>query len=375
MTFLRRHWPDLVITLLILALLAGFGAVLFGGRSATDAATPVTPPTTATSPTTDEQAPTDEAAAAPDSDATLPAVPTAPDTATSDTPTATTEAPPIATPSDDTASTTDTPPASPSESTEAATPEQTAPELPTIPAQGAEDAAPSDADAASAEQDQPAEPLAAPPTAAEPEPEAPTAPAARGSAVPTSRAGTPLRSEYRLMAGVFSDASTAAERTKAIADLGYTVHFIPVANGVVAQIGPFADGSTASQAASDVRRVYSNVAVYAPVPGATPPPTAESNTARPSAESPAPAAAPASPAVPAASAAPSGPTYLQVGAFDRQENATPLVDRLRDLGFTPTVNAPPGERARVLVGPFTGPDLLSAESRLRDSGVESFRVR
>ncbi|MFC6659408.1 SPOR domain-containing protein [Deinococcus multiflagellatus] len=73
--------------------------------------------------------------------------------------------------------------------------------------------------------------------------------------------------------------------------------------------------------------------------------------------------------------APDGPTYLQVGAFDRVESAQNLVQQLRDLGYAPTVNAPEGRKVTVLVGPYTGDALQRTEGRLSANGLDHFRVR
>ncbi|WP_027481908.1 SPOR domain-containing protein, partial [Deinococcus pimensis] len=92
----------------------------------------------------------------------------------------------------------------------------------------------------------------------------------------------------------------------------------------------------------------------------------------------APAAAdPATPSTAGGTSAdvPNVPVYLQVGAFDRQESAAAFVEQLRAQGFDATVNAPPGRKVRVLVGPFGGDALLDREARLRALGVDSFRVR
>ncbi|WP_293911805.1 SPOR domain-containing protein [Deinococcus sp.] len=73
--------------------------------------------------------------------------------------------------------------------------------------------------------------------------------------------------------------------------------------------------------------------------------------------------------------APSGPVYLQVGAFDRQESAQKMVGLLSDLGYNPSVQAPEGKKVTVLIGPFSGDAVLRAETKLNDNGFDHFRVR
>ncbi len=330
MTFFRRHWPDLVISLLIVALLGGFAFVLLGDQTRSGgAASGVTPPNPVQNSTV-QSAPQSQAGA-----------PSGADTAS--------EAP-----SD---------------------------QLPTIAGQGdgspvvvtpsvgasgqeAAGAAPTPADSMSAKSAQ------ASPTSTNP--------------VPTSRADTPTRADYRLSAGVFADEAAALAATRAIADEGYTVHIIPIASGVVAQVGPFADRDTATKARDDIQRVFPSMVLYAPVgEPATDKPNADTLTSD-SATSDAgdsdaakPGAAPASQDAAQQSAAqPATPdSYLQVGAFARQDNAAPLVEKLRAEGFSPTVNAPPGQQVRVLVGPFGPGEIGNAEGKLSGMGLEHFRVR
>jgi cell division septation protein DedD len=99
--------------------------------------------------------------------------------------------------------------------------------------------------------------------------------------------------------------------------------------------------------------------------------TPEPSTATPAA--PAPATAP--PTGKVSAPAPSGPVYLQVGAFDRQESAQRMVGLLSDLGYNPSVQAPEGKKVTVLIGPFSGDAVLRAESKLNDNGFDHFRVR
>ena len=73
--------------------------------------------------------------------------------------------------------------------------------------------------------------------------------------------------------------------------------------------------------------------------------------------------------------APTGPVYLQVGAFDRQDSAQKMVGLLSDLGYNPSVQAPEGKKVTVLIGPFSGEAVLRAETKLNDNGFDHFRVR
>lgn len=340
-----RRWPDLLIGLLVLLLLGGFGTLLLRGNPPTTPATgtpttetageasiPGAPGTTETGGIT-----TAPITAAPSTD--TPAAPTgepAPqNSAVTDAPII--EAAPIGTP--DPAITGDTDPAATTD--------------------------PDTADAATADATDEAD-------AADTDPAGGPAPRPEG-AVATSETRVPLRSDYRITLGTFSSAAAAQNAAAPVQGIGYTVYPIDVGAQVVAQVGPFADEQSARQALADVQRAYPGAVLYPPrnQPAAATPTTATpAPTSTPQATSTDPAPAASAPA------APSGPTYLQVGAFDRVESAQNLVQQLRDLGYNPTVNAPEGRKVTVLVGPYENPDALTrTETRLATNGLDSFRVR
>ncbi|UWX64002.1 SPOR domain-containing protein [Deinococcus rubellus] len=220
-----------------------------------------------------------------------------------------------------------------------------------------------------------------------------------GGAVATSENRTPLKRDYRISLGTFGSEAEANASTAAVRALGYTVYPIDLGSQVVAQVGPFADAATANAALSDIARAYGGAALYAPrqsanagsQPSPSPSPdkpaatstassgaSSASSSASPapaSAATPTPATSTATPKQPAQAAAPSGPVYLQVGAFDRQDSAQRLVGMLSDLGYSPSVQAPDGKKVTVLIGPFSGDAVLRAESKLNDNGFDHFRVR
>lgn len=356
MSFLRRHWPDLIISLLIVALLIGFGMVLLGGnrKSAAlgpEAQTPTPPATQAGRQPTPPN----------NTDTTPQAAPASPTPAPQPTPT---PAIPQA-PSDQNTNTLPTIPAQPEANTQ---PQAAAPSTGNSEAQGS--AATSSAGTSSA----------ATPT--------PTA----GAPVPTSRDGTPTRREYRVSVGTYGSEALARERTAALSARGYTVHLIPVEGGVVAQIGPFADEATGRKALADILQSAPGAILRAPVgqtasqgssvqgtaatsSAPSPSPSASQGSAAPT-PTPAPSPAPTPSDTAAAPPPPANtPLYLQVGAFDQQDRAQTLVQQLRDLGYEPSIIAPPGRKVRVLVGPYTGDALVRTENRLSQNGIEHFRVR
>lgn len=387
------RWPDLLIGLLVVLLLGGFGVLLFGQRPSNTANTaPTTPAEASPAPTESAEIPaapgtttvtpapteaqteippvTGQTAEQPGAQAQTPSAQIQTPATTPATPVATT--PEAATPETAPAQTetATTPPTTPSATT--TTPTASLDDIPTIVAAPVEPASTA----------QPATP------AATTDPATPVSPAARtGGAVATSETRTPLRSDYRISLGTFASEATANSRTAGVSGLGYRVYPIDLGSEVVAQIGPFADEATARQALADVQRAYPGAILYPPrnrsLTGGTVSGTAPASTA-PSTTTPAPtspavsapvAPTPVTPTPQAAAPAPTGPVYLQVGAFDRVEGAQNLVGTLREQGFAPTVNAPEGRKVTVLVGPFSGDALTRAEERLSSSGLDSFRVR
>lgn len=381
-----RRWPDVMIGVLVLALLGGFGTLLVGQRKKVEATTPQTPTTTAptavipASPGTVQEEPTP-----------TPTAPKTPAASTQTTPPAAATPSATSTPQATTPAQTETPaptPATPTTDNNTAT----TTEIPPVPA--APPVAPIKPPVVSQPQTQTTVPQttpATPNTQATPAPaETPAATAPRvaprsGGAVTTSANRTPLRSDYRISLGSFATRKTVNTQTSGVSALGYNVHPIDLGDQYVAQVGPFADEATARQALADIQRAYPGALLYRPrnqTAANTDNTSSSSNTSNSSSNAPTSAASGSSSSssstttpTPPRAAAPSGPTYLQVGAFDRVESAQNLVGTLRDIDFAPTVNNPPDKKTTVLVGPYSGDALLRAESRLDKAGLDHFRVR
>ena len=371
MIFFRRHWPDLIIVLLIAVLLGGFAFVLLNGqtRLGTGASVPAPPSEAQNAPSATGAPPENQPQSQPENQpnvqAAVPGTAAAPPAAVNtpeELPTiagqgdATAVPPVVVTPSVKPPSD-QAPPTTGSDVAVTPTgPVQVPVQTPAQEAQG--DPVVVEPTPASPAQTGPAQTDAVQPPA-QPSPDQPS-PDQTGP-VPTSSADTPTRADYRLSVGTFASEAGARAATRAIAGRGYTVHVIPIPGGVVAQIGPFANRETAAKALDDVRRVFSNVALYAPVTKASPPNTQKTEPQNGATPVSSPAAAPAS--------------YLQVGAFSRERSAAPLVEQLRAEGFSPTVNAPPGKKVRVLVGPYGPSRIERAERKLSGMGLDHFRVR
>ena len=323
MNVVKRRWPDLLIGLLVVLLLAGFAALLLGKNGAPTVAQTQNAGTTAAQ-ATDTQAPDTQAPA------TSSTAPTSTDTASGS-------------------------------GTVAAAPDQNAGtgSIPTIAASPV-----TGPDAGSS-----------PTATTTPVPDASTtttaAPRAQG-AVPTSEARSPTRNDYRISLGSYADPAAVQAGTAEISRLGYTVYPVAVTSGVVAELGPFATRELAVQALADVQRTMPGALLYSPrnAPATDSSGTDTSGTAASGTASSAPAAT-GTTAAPAAS----GPVYLQVGAYNTTAGAQTAVERARALGLEPSVNAPAGKKVTVVVGPFQGQALVNAEAKLDAGGVDYFRVR
>lgn len=366
----RNKLPDIMIGLVTLALLGGFGFLLFGNRAAPEQATTPPPPRVASipKPPATVSEPVSEPVTAPvtSSDAARAVAPT-----TSD--------------QDMTSSVDEN--RSPSESvpTQTSSAPAQAGSIPPVP---------------EAPKVAPITPPVLPPVTTRPaQPESVTqaknsttdndksddndddektivtrrVPARAGGAFPTSENRMPLRTDYRISLGTFSTRKTVDTQTAVVHALGYTVHPVPIRDGFVAQVGPFDDEASARRALGDIHRAFPSALLYLPRDSAkkkadsnedknTNDKTSEKNTDQGSEKK-------------QARKAPKAPHYLQVGAFDRPESAKRLVGMLRDAGFAPTVNSPPDGKTTVMVGPYSGNALLRAEDRLDRAGMDYFRIR
>ncbi|WP_135228092.1 SPOR domain-containing protein [Deinococcus fonticola] len=375
------RWPDIMVGAVTLALLAGFGTLMFGERNqplvaqapapSPQTATPSIPasPGTVPEPQTvqppaaqpqpSQATPAVQGSAAESSAAPAKSQAIDPASGTAPTPAAQPPAtePPAASNPSELAQTSEIPPAPAAPAVTPLTP----PVLPDNPTPQAATA----------------DPEASPPATATPPVPAPAVPARTGGAVATSESRVPLRSDYRISLGSFTTRKTVESQTANVRGLGYTVHAIDLGDQYVAQIGPFANEEAARQALADIQRAYPSALLYRPrnAPAAsTANSAAASDTESSAASNVTPDTTQTTPARPQA-AAPSGPAYLQVGAFDREDSAQRLVGILHDNGFNPTVNSPEGRKTTVMVGPYSGDALLRAEARLDNAGLDHFRVR
>jgi cell division septation protein DedD len=174
---------------------------------------------------------------------------------------------------------------------------------------------------------------------------------------------------YRISVGAFSNEENAERQAALFRDAGY-----PVFTGVqgdlsIVLVGPYDDLGDAERVAARIRsggfRIEPVIYRFRPddAAAAAAGPTV-SNQAAPVPASTAPAPQPTATAA-------SGARYLQVGAYATAESAQPQRQRLEGLGFRVTARTE-GKLVKLLVGPFAGDDLADARSVLDGQGIEHF---
>lgn len=364
MDWLRRNWPDLLIGVALIAVIAGIIATLISGGSFFPVRDRVTETPRPTTPLTSTQTPSQQ-------QAQTPVVPTTP--AAGDQPPAVAVDPSAQSAAGQT-------PATPAEP---AQPEQAS-------SQSAVSSTPSQAQAAQPLPPEPAAQQPAQPTQSSVSSSVTQQPAAQQPAAqqPSSSASAPLPSAsseapYRVSVGAFANADNARRQLEAFQAAGFPAFIGTQGNLNIVLVGPY---DTEDEARSVAARISANSSLGVPDPtvyrlqddeaASQPAPAAQQGAqaatpaAQPAAQSPSaqtPAAEPE-----AAAATPSAATrYLQVGAYGSRDSAQPQRDRLEAMGFVVTDRVENG-LVKLLVGPFDASELASAQARLQSAGIESF---
>lgn len=204
-------------------------------------------------------------------------------------------------------------------------------------------------------------------------------PSGAGTA-PANAAATATTGEssYRVAVGAFGNPDNAQRLANTFQAAGYPVLLGTQGNLTIVLVGPY---DTEAQARSIADRVkagnfgVTDATVYRYDPegaggttAATTPATqtAQTTTAPTTPQSDAGATAPAQAAATSATA-----KYLQVGAYGSRQSALPQIERLQGLGFQVTERTE-GTLLKLLVGPYEGAALNEAKARLDAAGIESF---
>ncbi|WP_298629789.1 SPOR domain-containing protein [uncultured Thermus sp.] len=167
----------------------------------------------------------------------------------------------------------------------------------------------------------------------------PTLPAKRPSPPETPSVPSPGPSgAYRVGVGAFANPENAAKLRQELAQKGYPARLEPAGNLTRVVVGPYATEAEA-------RRVAEALASYGAqvYRGQGAPPPA------------------------------SGTLYLQVGAFQKEENALVLAGKLKEMGL-PVVLVKDGVY-RVRVGPVAEEEKEALKAKVRALGLEALEVR
>lgn len=225
-------------------------------------------------------------------------------------------------------------------------------------------------------------------------PTATTAPASSGAAATASPTASTLpTAPYRVSVGAFGSIENANRQADAFRAAGYPVFLGTQGSLNLVLVGPY---DTEAEARSVADRIRSDSSLNVTDPtvylledaeadaaqtASTAPPTTSSAaspapTAQPAATAqPAPttqpAATPTASSTTAATAATATGRYLQVGAYGSRESSLPQRDRVEALGFVVSEREESG-LIKLLIGPFDAGALAAAQARLEAAGVESF---
>lgn len=330
MDWIRRNWPDLLIGLALLAVIAGIIATLlnggsflpFGGSSTPPSVSGPAPSTPSSTPSSSQTNPGGQTTAesgvtpvAPGGTATIPGVSSgAPGTTT-----ATTETTPSAEAGSEV--TPVAPGASPS----------TGPAASTSTSASTDDASPSASSAAAA------------------------------SSLPSA--------PFRIGVGSYGQPDNAERRAEAFREAGYPVFTAQQGQYTVVLIGPYDSRSEAEAIQDQIRSsgLEENPILYQveaeAAASASPDTTGEADgntTASTGAAS-------------ESAAASAGERYIQVGAYNSPELAEPQRERLEQLGYSTTLQRTEGSSLlRLWIGPFSAERLDDVRAQLDELGIDNF---
>jgi len=185
---------------------------------------------------------------------------------------------------------------------------------------------------------------------------------------------------YRVSVGAYGNVDNAQRQLETFRAAGYPVFLGTQGNLTIVLVGPYDTEAEARGVALRISQSdlgVSDPTVYLLESGdqattAQATPSASQAAAQSSAVT-TPAAAPV--ATPAASSSSSTPTpgdrYLQVGAYGSRGSSLPQRERLEGLGFVVSERLE-SDLVKLLVGPFDDSGLATAQSRLQAAGIDSF---
>ncbi len=209
-------------------------------------------------------------------------------------------------------------------------------------------------------------------------------PQAQPASTPVAASGPPASASsddeapYRVSVGAFGNPENAQRQLETFEEAGYPVFIGTQGDLNIVLVGPY---DTESEARSVAARIAgSSLGVSDPTVYRFEPDEESASTSQPAASSSVAASEPAdqaeAPAQPAATpqaaqTATPGTRYLQVGAYGSRDSSLPQRERLEDMGFVVSDRVE-GDLVKLLIGPFDAGQLADARSRLQSAGIESF---
>ena len=365
MDWIRRNWPDLLIGLALLAVIAGIIATLLNGGSflSGGSRTPASPPAASATPQADT--PADTGAGVADATNGNPAPQPGSQDAVQDSAQDTSQ-------NTSQNTTPDTTPDAAAQATVVPSIETTSLDGTDSTPDGGVPVIPSSGDASLAD---PA--ATAPPTSAEATAPVAPAPTTTGSSTTGSSAtvstASDAESSYRILIDSFGDADNALRRAQTFEEAGFPTFTAVQGALTLVLVGPFA---TQGEAESAFGRIQSeglkdNPLLFEPDTAGE----AATETAATSGEEavPTPSASAAADTSQADTSLDTsgGERYVQAGAFNSSELARPRREQLESLGFNVS-EVTEGSFVKLLVGPFGPDELVSAQSRLGAQGIDYF---
>jgi len=183
---------------------------------------------------------------------------------------------------------------------------------------------------------------------------------------------------YRVSVGAYGNIDNAQRQLEAFRAAGYPVFLGTQGNLNIVLVGPYDTETEARGVAQRIRE--SNLGVPDPTvylledddeaPSASPASTA--TVATPASQTPAVQTEPTQqPTSQSTTATSSGDRYLQVGAYGSRESSLPQRERLESLGFVVSERLE-SDLVKLVIGPFDSSGLANAQSRLQAAGIDSF---
>lgn len=208
-----------------------------------------------------------------------------------------------------------------------------------------------------------------------------TASAAPSTAAPSTASavasGPGAAAPYRISVGAFTHPTYAQRQEGVFKKAGYPVFLAKQGDLTIVLVGPYRSQSEADSVASKIKSggfgVDPVVYLFKGTHDSAPPPAPASASA---ASSNGTSSASASTASSSSTSTPSSATsgqqrYLQVGAYDSAALAKPQRDRMAKMGYTVTERTE-GGLVKVLIGPFAAAKLQQVQSQLKAAGIDSF---